>query len=80
MKPYMLFFVLFSLVSCLKKDKTTVDSIITDATIYTVNSFDKATAISVMVKYWLLVQMMRSLINLSLTIPSMLRVSLCIRA
>jgi hypothetical protein len=27
-----------------------------------------------------LVQMMRSLINLSLTIPSMLRVSLCIRA
>jgi hypothetical protein len=38
MKPYMLFFVLFSLVSCLKKDKTTVDSIITDATIYTVTT------------------------------------------
>jgi hypothetical protein len=47
MKPYMLFFVLFSLVSCLK-DKTTVDSIITDATIYTVNnSFDKATAMAI---------------------------------
>jgi predicted amidohydrolase YtcJ len=31
-----------------KKDKTTVDSIITDATIYTVNnSFDKATAMAI---------------------------------
>jgi hypothetical protein len=64
MKPYILILALFSLVSCLKKDKTTVDSIITDA-IYTVNnSFDKATAmaVSVMVKYLPLVQMMRSLI------------------
>jgi hypothetical protein len=47
MKPYMLF-LFYSLVSCLKKDKTTVDSIITDATIYTVNnSFDKATAMAI---------------------------------
>lgn len=48
MKPYLLIFVLFSLVSCLKKDKTTVDTIVTDATIYTVNnSFDTATAMAV---------------------------------
>ncbi|TDE06074.1 amidohydrolase [Flavobacterium hiemivividum] len=48
MKPYLLILVLFSLVSCLKKDKTTVDLIITEATIYTVNnSFDTATAMAV---------------------------------
>jgi hypothetical protein len=62
------------------KDKTTVDSIITDATIYTVNnSFDKATAMAIS-DGKIPIGMMRSLINLSLTIPSMLRVSLCIRA
>jgi predicted amidohydrolase YtcJ len=44
------------------KKETTVDSIITDATIYTVNnSFDKATAMAISDgKIWLLVQMMRS--------------------
>jgi hypothetical protein len=48
MKPFMLFFVLCSLISCLKKDKTVVDAIFTDATIYTVNSsFDTATAMAV---------------------------------
>ena len=48
MKRYILILTLFSLVSCLKKDKTDVDSIITDATIYTVNnSFDRSTAMAV---------------------------------
>lgn len=48
MKPYILILLLFSLVSCLKKDKTTVDLIITEATIYTVNNtFDTATAMAV---------------------------------
>ncbi|NGY35931.1 amidohydrolase [Flavobacterium sp. XN-5] len=48
MKPYILILLLFSLVSCLKKDKTTADLIITEATIYTVNnSFDTATAMAV---------------------------------
>lgn len=48
MKRYILIFTLFSLVSCLKKNKTTVDVIITDATIYKVDkAFDTATAMAV---------------------------------
>lgn len=48
MKPYILILALFTLVSCLKKDKATVDCIITDATIYTVNkTFDTATAMAI---------------------------------
>jgi predicted amidohydrolase YtcJ len=43
MKRYILILTLFSLVSCLK-GQNYVDSIITDATIYTVNnSFDRST-------------------------------------
>ena len=48
MKKIILLLSLVSLTSCLKKDKITVDTIITDATIYTVNNnFDKATAIAI---------------------------------
>ncbi|KIA85084.1 amidohydrolase [Flavobacterium sp. AED] len=48
MKRYILVFALFSLVSCLKKNKTTVDVIITDATIYKVDkTFGTANAMAV---------------------------------
>lgn len=48
MKRYMLFFSLLLLTSCLKKNKTTVDLIITEATIYKVDKdFGQATAIAV---------------------------------
>jgi hypothetical protein len=48
MKSYIFILVAFSLVSCLKTNKIAVDSIITDAVIYTVNSsFDMATAMAV---------------------------------
>ncbi|MFV5699355.1 amidohydrolase [Flavobacterium sp. ZT3R17] len=48
MKRYILVFALFSLVSCLKKNKTTVDVIISDATIYKVDkTFGTATAMAV---------------------------------
>lgn len=48
MKHYILFFSLLLLTSCLKKNKTTVDLIITEATIYKVDKdFGQATAIAV---------------------------------
>jgi predicted amidohydrolase YtcJ len=48
MKRCILIFSLLALTSCLKKNKTTVDSIVTNATIYTVDkSFGKATAMAV---------------------------------
>jgi predicted amidohydrolase YtcJ len=48
MKRYVLILALFSLVSCLKKTKTAVDLIVTDATIYKVDkSFGTATAMAV---------------------------------
>ena len=48
MKRYILFFAFLSLSSCLKKNKTNVDMIITDATIYKVDkSFDTATAMAI---------------------------------
>ena len=48
MKRYILIIALFSLVSCLKKNKNTVDLIITDATIYRVDkTFGTATAMAV---------------------------------
>ncbi|MFE3870828.1 amidohydrolase [Flavobacterium sp. ZS1P70] len=48
MKRYILIIALFSLVSCLKKNKTTVDLIVTGATIYKVdNTFGTATAMAV---------------------------------
>lgn len=48
MKPYILILAAFSLVSCLKKDKPTIDLIVTQAKIYTVNNnFETATAMAV---------------------------------
>jgi predicted amidohydrolase YtcJ len=48
MKRILLIFVLFLLVSCLKNNKTAVDVIITDATIYKADkAFDTATAMAV---------------------------------
>jgi predicted amidohydrolase YtcJ len=48
MKPYILIFSLLLLTSCLKKNKTAVDTIVTNATIYTVDeAFDTATAMAV---------------------------------
>jgi predicted amidohydrolase YtcJ len=48
MNRYILILALFSLVSCVKKNKTTVDLIITDATIYKVDkTFGTATAMAV---------------------------------
>jgi predicted amidohydrolase YtcJ len=62
-----------------EKDKTTVDSIITDATIYTVNnSFDKATAMAISDGKILAIGTNDEITNKF--VPSMLRVSLCIRA
>jgi predicted amidohydrolase YtcJ len=48
MKRYILIFSLLALTSCLKKNKTAVDTIVTNATIYTVDeAFDTATAMAV---------------------------------
>jgi predicted amidohydrolase YtcJ len=48
MKRFILFFSLLVLISCNQKNKIAVDTIILDATIYTVNnSFDKASAMAV---------------------------------
>ncbi|MFT5964237.1 MAG: putative amidohydrolase YtcJ [Flavobacterium sp.] len=48
MKPSILIFSLLLLTSCLKKNKTAVDTIVTNATIYTVDeAFDTATAMAV---------------------------------
>ena len=48
MKRYILIFTLLSLTSCLKNVKTSVDLIITDATIYKVDkNFDKANAMAI---------------------------------
>lgn len=48
MKRYILIFTLFALTSCLKKNKTAVDTIVTNATIYTVDKgFGTATAMAV---------------------------------
>jgi predicted amidohydrolase YtcJ len=48
MKRYILIFSLLALTSCLKKNKTAVDTIVTNATIYTVDeAFDTATAMAI---------------------------------
>jgi predicted amidohydrolase YtcJ len=48
MKRYILIFSLLALTSCLKKNKTAVDTIVINATIYTVDeAFDTATAMAV---------------------------------
>jgi predicted amidohydrolase YtcJ len=48
MKRYILIFSLLLLTSCLKKNKTAVDTIVTNATIYTVDeAFDNATAMAI---------------------------------
>ena len=48
MKRYVFLFTLLSLTSCLKKIKTPVDVIVSDATIYSVNkTFDTATAMAI---------------------------------